>query len=116
MDSIGEKIRVRRLMKNYSQEYMAFMLEISQAAYSNIERNETKPTLERIYEIAEILEISAFELMPKPKFGSGINPAFFWRTMKKFKGIWLAEIRKKMASADVQKHVIYSDISKQNIN
>ncbi|MFD0764522.1 helix-turn-helix domain-containing protein [Mucilaginibacter lutimaris] len=73
MQSIGEKIRIRRIIKGYSQEYMAFMLEISQAAYSNLERDETEMTIRRVYEIAEIFEISPYELMPKPKFGSGIN-------------------------------------------
>jgi transcriptional regulator with XRE-family HTH domain len=82
MENIGEKIRIQRLIKNYSQEYMAFALDISQAAYSNIERNETKITLERVFEIAEILEISPFELMPKPKNGTGINAEYFWRTIK----------------------------------
>lgn len=49
------------------------MLEISQAAYSNLERNETEMTVTRVFEIAEIFEMSPFELMPKPKFGSGIH-------------------------------------------
>ena len=73
MSSIGEKVRIQRLTKGFSQEYMAFMLEISQAAYSNLERNETEMTVTRIFEIAEIFEMSPYELMPKPKFSSGIN-------------------------------------------
>ena len=99
MDSIGEKIRIRRLIRNYSQEYMAFMLDISQAAYSNLERNETELTLKRVYEIAEVLEISPFELMPKPKFGTVINHHFFWKTISKIKGIWTDDIREKKKSA-----------------
>jgi transcriptional regulator with XRE-family HTH domain len=99
MSTIGEKIRIRRLMKNYSQEYMAFMLEISQAAYSNLERDETALTIKRIYEIAEILEMSPFELMPKPKFGTGINHLLFWRTIKKFSRGWLLNIKRKKQQA-----------------
>ncbi|MGY3212453.1 helix-turn-helix domain-containing protein [Mucilaginibacter sp. HD30] len=95
METIGEKIRIRRLTKNYSQEYMAFMLDISQAAYSNLERNETELTIRRVYEIAEVLEISPFELMPKPKFGTGINHLFFRKTINKIKSLWLDPIRKK---------------------
>lgn len=97
MNDVGEKIRIQRLTKKYSQEYMAFMLEISQAAYSKIERDETELTIKRIYEIAEILEINPFTLMPKPKHGSGIAIAYnkamvklrlFWRRITKgsFKG------------------------------
>jgi transcriptional regulator with XRE-family HTH domain len=95
METIGEKIRIRRLIRNYSQEYMAFMLEISQAAYSNLERNETELTIKRVYEIAEILEMSPFELMPKPKFGNGINHLVFWKTIRKFKDLWVRRIRAK---------------------
>lgn len=73
MDTTGNKIRIQRQIKNYSQEYMAFMLEISQPAYSKIERNETDLSLRRVYEIAEILEINPFILMPPSKYGLGIN-------------------------------------------
>jgi len=77
--TVGEKIRIQRLTRNYTQEYMAWELDISQAAYSKLERDETELTLRRIYEIAEILEISPFELMPKPKFGTAIAREYFWK-------------------------------------
>ena len=110
MDRIGDKIRIRRLMKNYSQEYMAFMLDISQAAYSNLEREETELTLRRVYEIAEILEMSPFELMPKPKFGLGIDHIAFWRTIKKFKNVWVASIVSKKSRHSVPSKGVHSDI------
>jgi len=97
MSNVGEKIRIRRLTKSYSQEYMAFMLDISQAAYSNLERDETEMTIKRIYEIAEILEMSPFELMPKPKFGTSFNHISFWRTINKFKAMWVSDIRLRKA-------------------
>jgi transcriptional regulator with XRE-family HTH domain len=99
MDAIGEKIRIKRLIKNFSQEYMAFMLEISQAAYSNIESDKTELTIKRAYEIAEILEMSPFELMPKPKFSTGINHLLFLRTLKKVSNLWISAIRKKKTTA-----------------
>ncbi|QEM07213.1 helix-turn-helix transcriptional regulator [Mucilaginibacter rubeus] len=86
MDTTGNKIRLQRQMKNYSQQYMAFMLEISQPAYSKIERDETELSLRRVYEIAEILEIDPFKLMPPSKYGLGINylkiKQFFFRLGK----------------------------------
>jgi transcriptional regulator with XRE-family HTH domain len=99
MGNIGEKIRIHRLTKSYSQEYMAFMLDISQAAYSNLERNETEITIKRIYEIAEILEVSPFEFMPKPKFGTSFNHLTFWRTIKKLSALWVSDIRLRKAEA-----------------
>jgi transcriptional regulator with XRE-family HTH domain len=103
MDSIGEKIRVQRLVKNYSQEYMAFMLDISQAAYSNLERETTELTMRRVYEIAEILEISPFMLMPKPKFGTYVNYHQFMRTMRKFRQYWSSTFHRK--KKDIPEHI-----------
>ena len=87
MKNIGDRIREQRLAKQYRHFYMAFFLDISQAAYSKIERNETTVSLPRIYEIAEALEISPFVLMPKPKYGTGID--YFsilntWFVLKRF--------------------------------
>lgn len=73
MNTVGEKIRIQRVIRNYTQEYMAFELSISQAAYSKIERGEVEITLIRIYEIAEVFQISPFELMPKPRNGFAVN-------------------------------------------
>jgi transcriptional regulator with XRE-family HTH domain len=109
-ETLGNKIRIQRLIKSYSQEYMAFMLEISQPAYSKIERDETKPNLDRIYEIAEILEISAFILLPKPKYGTGINGELIQRTLYKLKKFWTRKIEKRKAEA-VKLKILHSDKS-----
>ncbi|MGP2550132.1 helix-turn-helix domain-containing protein [Mucilaginibacter rubeus] len=85
---IGEKIRLERLAKQYSQEYMAWSLDISQAAYSKVERDETELTIRRIYQIAEILEISPFRLMPKPKYGTAIVGEYLWKMVAKIRGLF----------------------------
>lgn len=54
---LGEKIRVLRVNKGYSQEYMANRLEISQNAYSKIERHQTDLTIKRLRQIANVFEI-----------------------------------------------------------
>ncbi|MBZ9627135.1 helix-turn-helix domain-containing protein [Psychroflexus sp. CAK1W] len=54
--------RVRRY-KDYSHEYMSICLDISQAAYSKIERNQTKLSVERLFKIAEILEVELEDLL-----------------------------------------------------
>jgi transcriptional regulator with XRE-family HTH domain len=99
MQHIGEKLRIQRTIKGYSQEYMAFMLDISQAAYSNLERNETEMTIRRVFEIAEILQISPYELMPKPKFGSGMNYHRILFTIGKLSRIWQPGIRQRKRNA-----------------
>lgn len=61
--AIGEKIRKIRELKGYSQEYMAEQLEISQRAYSKMEREETKLDWSRITDISRILEIDPIDLV-----------------------------------------------------
>lgn len=110
MNNIGEKIRIQRQIKNYSQQYMAFMLEISQAAYSNIERGTTVLTIPRVFEIAEVLEISPFILMPRPKFGTGINIHAFLHTLYKLKQVISRKTKNRKRLAE-KMDIVHSDIS-----
>lgn len=55
IEEVLNKIKTYRKDKGYSQEYMAFKLDISQASYTNIENQTSKLSVERLIEIAEIL-------------------------------------------------------------
>lgn len=55
IEEVLKKIKTYRKGKGYSQEYMAFKLDISQAAYTNIENQISKLSVERLIEIAKIL-------------------------------------------------------------
>lgn len=61
--NIGEKIRVFRGIKGYSQENFAEMLNMSVAGYAQIERNETDVKYSRLEQIAEKLDISVADLI-----------------------------------------------------
>lgn len=63
MEKIINKIREIRKDRGYSHEYMAHLLDISQVAYSKIEKNETKLTIERLFKIAEILEAKIEDIL-----------------------------------------------------
>lgn len=54
---IEHKIKNIRELKNLTQEYMAERLDISQAAYSKIEKGETKISEEKLIQIAQALEM-----------------------------------------------------------
>jgi transcriptional regulator with XRE-family HTH domain len=58
-----EKIRKFRLEKGYSQEYMAHQLDISQNAYSKLERGSTRLTLDKLEQIAGALGVSYQEII-----------------------------------------------------
>ncbi len=59
--NIHKKIRQIRLLKGFSQEYMAVQLRISQAAYSKLEGN-PKIGKKRIHSIATIFNITPQQL------------------------------------------------------
>lgn len=61
--AIAHNIRQTREFRNYTQEYLASRLGISQNAYSKIELGYTKIPLTRIFEISEVLEVEVVELL-----------------------------------------------------
>lgn len=61
--TIGDKIRILREMKGYSQEYMAEQVGMSQTGYSKIERDETDIAFSRLEQIANILEVKPQDLI-----------------------------------------------------
>ncbi len=60
-----EKIRSMREQCNWTQEDMAEKLNMSISGYSKIERGETKVNLQRLQQIAEVLNINIFDLIPQ---------------------------------------------------
>lgn len=61
--SVNEKIRKVRESKAWSQEQMAEKLNMSLNGYAKIERGETKLYLDKLEQIAQILDIDVVELM-----------------------------------------------------
>ena len=57
MEHILENIKEYRKRKGFSYETMAHELKTSPAAYRKIETNQTKLTVERLQQIAAILEM-----------------------------------------------------------
>ncbi len=61
--NIGEKVRVIRELRGYSQEYMSIQLNVSQTTYSRIENETTKIDLPKLISISEILNITLVNLL-----------------------------------------------------
>ena len=60
---VAANIRKIREHRNYTQEYLAAKLKISQNAYSKIELGYTKITVDRLFHIAIILEADPVDLL-----------------------------------------------------
>lgn len=65
--AVAANIRAKRESLNYTQEYLAAKLNISQNAYSKIELGYTKITVERLFQISEILDANLVELINTEK-------------------------------------------------
>lgn len=63
MLTIGDKIKSLRKLKNYTQEYMAYQLNISPYEYREIEACNTSITLLKIQQIAYLLEVNLINLL-----------------------------------------------------
>jgi transcriptional regulator with XRE-family HTH domain len=63
MDMIGGKIKIIRELKNLTQEYMAEKLEMSQANYSRLEKNEVELSVPKAQKIADILEVKLSDIL-----------------------------------------------------
>ncbi|MBS9525656.1 helix-turn-helix transcriptional regulator [Litoribacter alkaliphilus] len=50
-------MRILRESRDYSQEYVANILDMNQKTYSNLESGKTKLTLERINQLAEFYQV-----------------------------------------------------------
>lgn len=63
IDAVPGNIRKIRDFRNYTQDYLAAKLGVSQNAYSKIELGYSKITLIRILQIAEILEVNINDIL-----------------------------------------------------
>lgn len=62
MKICGQNIRKIRRDKDFTQEYMAFEMGISQKAYSDIENSKVKINLEILTKISDILNIKPSDI------------------------------------------------------
>ena len=61
--AIVANIRKIREFRNYTQDYLAVKLHISQNAYSKIELGYSSITLSRLIQVAEILEVALEDII-----------------------------------------------------
>jgi len=62
-NKLGEKIKKVREFRNYTQDYVAQQLKMTQAEYSRIESNEMDISFSRLENIAKILDVSTADLI-----------------------------------------------------
>ncbi|WP_246611410.1 helix-turn-helix domain-containing protein [Arthrospiribacter ruber] len=127
-------IRILRESRDFSQEYVSNVLNISQKTYSNLESGKTKLTLERIQQLAEFYNVKAdyflSEDLPIINYNTGeysrsiISPnkyneitknnSEFYERIIKEKDIQISNLIKELESLKKDKEELFSII--KNIN
>ena len=69
VDVVIRKIKLLRESNNYTQQYVADELEISQNTYSLIEKGLTKLTIERLAQIAEFYKVEVADFFTSESLG-----------------------------------------------
>ena len=62
--SFGLKVREQRKLKKLSQEKLALLCNIDRSYMGRIERGEVNITIEKLYELAKVLNIEVKTLLP----------------------------------------------------
>lgn len=62
--AIGQLIRARRSQQKITQESLALQCGIDRSYMGRIERGEVNLTVEKLYEIALVLQVEVSELLP----------------------------------------------------
>lgn len=63
IEKVAVNIRKVREYRNYTQDYLAAKLRISQNAYSKIELGHTRITVDRLFRVADILEVDPIVIL-----------------------------------------------------
>jgi len=63
MNTIGNKIRILREQKGYSQESLALELGLTQPSYARLEKHDERISITRLMQIAMVLKTTVGELI-----------------------------------------------------
>lgn len=63
MQTIGDKIRILREIRGFTQDYVSSQLGVSQRAYSKLERGDTDLPYTRLEHLAQIFQVNVAHLV-----------------------------------------------------
>jgi transcriptional regulator with XRE-family HTH domain len=103
----GTIIRKYRELRNYTQEYVAKEMGISQNAYSKIENNYTQLTVNHIKQISRILEVSLMDLLKDDFEIHGPSNVQTESISKENLLMMMEQLKEKLNGKNPQKHEFY---------
>lgn len=103
----GTVLRKYREIRNYSQDYVARKMGISQNAYSKIENNITQLTVNHVKLISQVLEVSIMDLLRDEFEIHSPNSIQTESISKEALLSMMDKIREKLHEKPPQKHDFY---------
>lgn len=103
----GSVLRKYREIRNYSQDYIARKMGISQNAYSKIENNITQLTVNHVKQISQILEVSIMDLLRDDFEIHGPHTIETESISKDALLAMMDRVREKLTDKSPQKHDFY---------
>lgn len=104
----GAIIRKFRENRNYTQEYVATQMGISQNAYSKIENNYTQLTVKHIKQLSKILEVSILDLLKDDFEIHGSHSNVHMQSVSKDDILMMLDnLKEKINAKHPQKHEFY---------
>ncbi|MDR0934818.1 MAG: helix-turn-helix domain-containing protein [Erysipelotrichaceae bacterium] len=63
LKKLGERIRLLRIEKGWSQEFLSFEADVNKNYISDLERGRRNPTVKLLIKLAEALEVKLVDLL-----------------------------------------------------
>lgn len=92
---LGHYIREKREALGIAQNAVAYALNISQPAYSKIERGETEVKASQLYKIAAYMGLSVYELLPEALASDVMGDYLLAPVVHRFRQWWFGRAVKK---------------------
>jgi len=96
---LGSYIREKREALDISQSAVAYVLNISQPAYSKIERGETEVKASQLYKIAAYMGISIYELLPEAMASDVMGDYLLAPVVHRIRQWWFRKATKRPVSS-----------------
>lgn len=97
---VADNINRARVARGFTQEHVANLLGISRATYNNIEAGKSKPNVEIIERLANILDVPVAEFFDEPRNNEKFTQMYFY-ILRHFKnGIPKTKLAKLLYLAD----------------
>jgi transcriptional regulator with XRE-family HTH domain len=124
---IGKKIKSLRIEHGFNQKDLAKKLNITQSAYSRLERGETRIDIERVIKLGEIYNVeptdlifnqegynNTFNIHNNPNSQNGYIHHFHYTEIKEVYDDWVAFLKKENEALKEENAQLRKELSQSN--